>query len=151
MNTPLHNFVTLGWELLRQGVMVAIRDPANNQYLYNNMGHTWSGFSLEEWNAMGSCERLIHFNMRDAEKTMDAYAKWRENTESDTIQLSYRVSGRAGKVKHVQCRFIKVFQDGHLYIIEVSRICTADSENNSLEDSEKHHELQIPIPALGET
>jgi hypothetical protein len=121
IESALEAWIRLGEALLLRGVMVAIRRTETDSYVYNNMNMTWTGYSLEEWNAKSRAEKLLCLNLGDAERGMSAYARWRDDPESMSMDLTYQVKSRFGEVRKIQCEFIKLRQDSSVYIVEISR------------------------------
>jgi hypothetical protein len=122
----LDTYRHVGEEIHRYGVMVAIRDAETDCYIYNNMSQTWTGFSLNEWNAMSPRERLWHFHPTDLEEFKPIYWKWRDSACMENLKLNYRLRSKSGTLLEVECHFIQVTVQGKMFIVEVS-ICTPPS------------------------
>ena len=121
MSNVIEDFIELGESVKDIPIMVAVRDPLKDTYIYNNLDTTWTGYSLVEWNAMDIKQRFSHLEKDDLVECVGRYSLWKNSDSKAPLNLRYRAFPRdGGEIVQIRCKFLKLFMGDKMYIAEIS-------------------------------
>jgi len=101
-------------------IMVALRDRRSDKYLYSSHKTTWTGQTVDEWNALTTTEKRGYLFLDEYASNRKQYNEWLKDNGSNALRLMYRIKSTSEQIRWIQCQFEKYKKEPDDLIIEIS-------------------------------
>ncbi len=101
-------------------IMVALRDRTSDKYLYNSHKITWTGQTIDEWNALTTTEKRHYLFLDEYASNRKQYNEWLKDKGENALRLMYRIRSGSEQIRWIQCQFEKYKKEPDDLVIEIS-------------------------------
>ncbi len=100
--------------------MVALRDRTSDKYLYNSHKITWTGQTIDEWNALTTTQKRGYLFLEEYVSNRKKYNEWLKEKGGNALRLMYRIRSTSEQIHWIQCQFEKYEKEPDDLVIEIS-------------------------------